>query len=70
LNKIFIKHSHTSGGSEKNSHTCVKIQDKLMDRLLSNEEQAEESTEWTGSKLSLDYFLSVAITGIITSCLF
>jgi len=28
LNKIFIKHSHTSGGSEKNSHTCVKIQDK------------------------------------------
>ena len=34
-----------------------------MDRLLSNEEQAETSAEETCSKL--DHFLSVAITGII-----
>ena len=27
LDKLFIKHSHTPGGWEKNSHTCVKFQD-------------------------------------------
>ena len=29
LDKLFIKHSHTPGGWEKNSHTCVKFQDIL-----------------------------------------
>ena len=32
LDKLFIKHSHTPGGWEKNSHTCVKFQDIRANR--------------------------------------
>ena len=27
LDKLFIKYSHTPGGWEKDSHTCVKFQE-------------------------------------------
>lgn len=36
LDKLFIKHSHTSGGLEKNSHTCLKIQDKHTYHVFSH----------------------------------